>query len=88
MVGRSVPRQSPTVNHSDGDFTVQQGKIVFGLTAIKGVGSGASEAIMRARAESGAYKDIFDFCERVDLKIVLDINPFCPYSSAGISKET
>ena len=49
---------------------MRDGKIVFGLTAIKGVGRGASEAIARARTEGGPYKDLFDFCERVDLKAV------------------
>ena len=60
----------PSVNASDGDFTVRDGRIVFGLTAIKGVGRGASEAIARARAEGGPFKDLFDFCERIDLKAV------------------
>ncbi|MHB1421596.1 MAG: DNA polymerase III subunit alpha [Gemmataceae bacterium] len=60
----------PDVNVSDGDFTVHNGKIVFGLTAIKGVGRNSSEEIVRARAEGGRFKDIFDLCERVDLKIL------------------
>jgi DNA polymerase-3 subunit alpha len=60
----------PDVNASDGDFTVAGGKVVFGLTAIKGVGRGASEDIVRARREGGPFKDLFDFCERIDLRIV------------------
>jgi DNA polymerase-3 subunit alpha len=60
----------PSVNASDGDFTVQQGKIVFGLAAIKGFGRSAAEEIMRARAEDGPFKDVFDFCERVDARAV------------------
>src|SRR5262249_35780888 len=43
---------------------------LFGLTAIKGVGRGASEEIVRCRTEGGPFRDLFDFCERVDLKIV------------------
>ncbi len=49
---------------------MQQGKIVFGLTAIKGVGRGAAEDIVRARAAGKAFKDLFDLCERIDLKQV------------------
>jgi DNA polymerase-3 subunit alpha len=60
----------PDVNVSDSEFTVHDGKIVFGLTAIKGVGRGSSDEIVRARNEGGRFTDIFDFCERVDLKIV------------------
>ncbi len=60
----------PNINTSESEFSVAEGKIIFGLTAIKGVGRGVSEEIVRARQEGGCYKDIFDFCERVDLKIV------------------
>jgi DNA polymerase-3 subunit alpha len=60
----------PSVNTSDSEFSVFDGKIAFGLTAIKGVGRNSSEEIVRARREGGRFKDIFDFCERVDLKIV------------------
>ncbi|HTU88587.1 MAG TPA: DNA polymerase III subunit alpha, partial [Gemmataceae bacterium] len=60
----------PDVNVSDSEFTVHGGQIVFGLTAIKGVGRSSSEEIARARKEGGRYKDIFDFCERIDLKIL------------------
>jgi DNA polymerase-3 subunit alpha len=60
----------PDVNVSESEFTVHDGKIVFGLTAIKGVGRHSSEEIVRARNEGGRFKDIFDFCERVDLRIL------------------
>jgi DNA polymerase-3 subunit alpha len=60
----------PEVNQGDVEFTVIEGKIVFGLTAIKGLGRGAAEEIVRARAEDGRFKDFFDFCERIDLKTV------------------
>ncbi|MGF6591586.1 DNA polymerase III subunit alpha [Pseudomonas sp. 2835] len=59
---------APDVNTSDFKFTVNDdGRIVYGLGAIKGVGEGPVEAIVEARA-SGPFKDLFDFCERVDLK--------------------
>jgi DNA polymerase-3 subunit alpha len=60
----------PSINFSDVEFTVHDGKIVFGMTAIKGVGRSSSEEIVRARTAGGRFKDMFDFCERVDPKIV------------------
>jgi DNA polymerase-3 subunit alpha len=60
----------PSVNASDGDFTVRDGDVVFGLVGVKGVGRGAGEAITRARTEGGPFQDLFDFCERIDLKAV------------------
>jgi len=56
----------PSVNTSDVDFAVQEGKILFGLSAIKGCGGAAAEAIVSARKAGGPFKDLFDFCERVD----------------------
>jgi DNA polymerase-3 subunit alpha len=56
----------PDVNRSDVDFAVAEGKILFGLSAIKGCGSGASERIVAARREGGPFFSLFDFCERVD----------------------
>ena len=57
---------NPDVNTSYVDFAVGGGKIFFGLAAVKGCGGGAAEAIVAARAKGGAFRDIFDFCERVD----------------------
>jgi DNA polymerase-3 subunit alpha len=59
----------PDVNASDAEFSVRRGKIVFGLTAIKGVGRGAAADVARARGETG-FKDLFDFCERIDPRAV------------------
>jgi DNA polymerase-3 subunit alpha len=61
---------APNVNAGEIDFSVAEGKILFGLTAIKGVGRGAAEEIVRARRDRGPFKDLFDLCERIDLKIV------------------
>lgn len=60
----------PDVNVSDSEFTVHDGKIVFGLTAIKGVGRSSSDEIVRAHKQDGRFRDIFDFCERVDLRVL------------------
>ncbi|MCG8451057.1 MAG: DNA polymerase III subunit alpha [Pirellulales bacterium] len=56
----------PDVNASDPDFKVTDGKICFGLSAIKACGSGAAVAIAAERKKGGSFKDLFDFCERVD----------------------
>jgi len=58
--------EPPDVNHSGVDFTVANGKIRFGLSAIKGCGGSAGEAIVTARKSGGEFRDLFDFCERVD----------------------
>jgi DNA polymerase III alpha subunit len=60
----------PDVNRGMADFDVQNNRIIFGLTAIKGLGRGAAEEIVRARNAGGKFKDFFDFCERVDRRIV------------------
>jgi DNA polymerase-3 subunit alpha len=60
----------PDVNLSESNFSVESGRIVFGLAAIKGCGRQATEAIVRARAEGGPFGDLFDFCERVDSRQV------------------
>jgi len=54
----------------DGGDSKIDARIRFGLGAIKGVGGKAVEAIITERDEHGPFKDIFDFCERVDLSAV------------------
>jgi DNA polymerase-3 subunit alpha len=56
----------PDVNHSDSDYAVREGKIFFGLTAIKGCGAGAAEVIAQSRRKQGPFHSLFDFCERID----------------------
>jgi DNA polymerase-3 subunit alpha len=60
----------PDVNESDLYFTVVGESIRFGMAALKNVGEGAVEAILRARQAGGAFLSFFDFCERVDLRAV------------------
>ena len=59
----------PDVNASNVSFIVTPKGIRFGLSAIKNVGVGAVEEIVKARDEKGKFKDIFDFCVRVDLRL-------------------
>lgn len=77
-MGITVER--PTVNTSHVDFAVVKDdgteeagtkskhdfKIYFGLSAIKACGGGAADAIVAARQKDGPFKDLYDFCERVD----------------------
>ena len=59
----------PDVNVSQLDFSVTDGKIRFGLAAIKGVGAGVIESILEAR-QDGPFKSLYDFCTRVDFKSI------------------
>lgn len=59
----------PDINASGLSFKVVGNSMRFGMGAVKGVGSGAVEAILEARDEE-PFKDLFDFCERVDLRKV------------------
>ncbi|MBF0219298.1 MAG: DNA polymerase III subunit alpha [Gammaproteobacteria bacterium] len=59
----------PDVNHSDYKFVVlPDGAIVYGLGAIKGIGVAAIEDMVRERQAQGTFSDLFDFCQRVDLR--------------------
>ncbi len=60
----------PDVNASAADFSVADGKILFGLAAVKGCGIQASEAIAEERAKRGPFRDLHDFCGRLDSSVV------------------
>jgi DNA polymerase-3 subunit alpha len=60
----------PDINHSHYYFSVEGGKMRFGLAGIKNVGQGAIEEIVREREENGPYSSLLNFCERVNLRKV------------------
>lgn len=61
----------PEVNESKMKFSVnKKGEIRFGLAAIKGVGEGAVDVMVKEREENGVFADIFDFMRRVNLRAV------------------
>ena len=60
----------PDVNESATDFAVVEGKIRFGLNAVKNVGDNAARAIIAARNEGGLFTTIWEFTERVDPQVV------------------
>lgn len=60
----------PDVNESYESFSVKDNCIRFGLGAVKGLGEGAIESIMKERSDTGPFKSLFDFSSRVDLRLV------------------
>ncbi len=65
-----VEIQGPDVNKSDRGFTVENKGVRFGLLAIKGIGEGPINEIVRARDEGGPFKSLADFCTRTDPRSV------------------
>ena len=59
----------PDVHTSHTGFTVEGEAIRFGLLAVKNVGEGAIESIIKAREEGGEFRSLQDFCSRVDLRL-------------------
>jgi len=61
----------PNINHSVYQFSVPDPEtVLYGLGALKGVGEGAIEGIIKERDENGAFKDLYDFCRRSDTRKV------------------
>lgn len=59
----------PDINHSELNFSVVNGCVLFGLAGIKGVGAAVLESVLKSRQEEGPFKDLFDFCARVDQRV-------------------
>ena len=60
----------PDVNKGEGDFSVSDNAVRYGLSAIKSIGIGVVNSILRERAENGLFKDLKDFIERMTGKDV------------------
>ena len=61
----------PDINHSGIRFRPVDGKTIrYGLGAIKGTGEAALSVILKVRSEGGAFRDLFDFCRRIDKRVV------------------
>ncbi len=65
-----VEVQVPDVNESLVDFNVADGKIRFGMSAVRNVGEAVVEKIIEARTATGRFADFPDFCERVDIDVL------------------
>ena len=83
----------PDINKSRTKFTVDNGKIRFGLGSIKNVGTAVVEAIVKNREEKGEYKSFTDFCERVqdesvNRKCIESLIKAGAFDEFGISRST
>jgi DNA polymerase-3 subunit alpha len=66
-----IPIISPDVNSGRFQFTVDaQGNIIYGLGAIKGLGEGPIDNIIKVREESGSFTNLFDFCSRINMSVL------------------
>jgi DNA polymerase-3 subunit alpha len=65
-----IPVEPPDINVSDANFTPHGSAIRFGLAAVKNVGGNAIESIVAARKSLGKFPSIFEFCEKVDLRLL------------------
>jgi DNA polymerase-3 subunit alpha len=62
--------EPPDINVSDANFTPHGSAIRFGLAAVKNVGHNAIQSIVAGRKDSGRYQSIYEFCEKVDLRLL------------------
>ena len=60
----------PDINASDTYFTVDGEAIRFGLAAVRNVGENALANVVQVRQEGGPFKDLLDFCSRVDMRVI------------------
>src|SRR5438270_2320454 len=65
-----IPVEPPDINVSDANFTPHGAAIRFGLAAVKNVGHNAIESIALARKGLDRFSSIFEFCEKVDLRLL------------------
>ena len=64
-----IPVDPPNINTGEGRFVARDGRVQYGLSAIKGVGSAAIEQLVEERANKGPFRNIFDFSARLDTRV-------------------
>jgi DNA polymerase III subunit alpha len=69
---RGIDVLAPDINRSRADFSMSDGRILFGLAAIKNVGQHAVESIVALRDSDGPFKSLEDLCERTSA--IQDVN--------------
>jgi len=70
-IANHIPVLPPDINLSVYRFIPVNGKVIrYGLGAVKGTGESAIKVIARERDQAGPYTDLFDFCQRVDKRVV------------------
>ena len=62
----NIAIRPPDVNRSGADFEVAEGEVLYALGAVRNVGLAAMQHVVDVRAESGPFRDLFDFLERID----------------------
>ena len=65
----NIPVDPPNINTARGKFRAKEGRVQYGMSAIKGVGSSAIQHIVEEREGNGDFTSIFDFATRVDLRV-------------------
>src|SRR5215468_10688612 len=65
-----IPVEPPDINFSDANFTPHGEAIRFGLAAVKNVGRNAIDSIIQARSEVKKFSSLFEFCEKIDLRLL------------------
>jgi len=65
-----IPVLPPDVNESGSDFTPRGEEVLFGLSAVRGVGEGIVASIVEARTAKGRFEDFVDFCAKVDASVL------------------
>jgi DNA polymerase-3 subunit alpha len=69
---RGIDVVAPDINHSRADFSMSDGRILFGLAAIKNVGQHAVESLVALRDSDGPFKSLEDLCDRT--AAIQDVN--------------
>lgn len=64
-----IPVDPPNINTARGKFVAKDGRVQYGMSAIKGVGSSAIAHIVEEREKNGVFKSVFDFASRVDTRV-------------------
>ena len=64
-----IPVDQPNINTAEGKFVARDGRVQYGMSAIKGVGSAAIEQIVEERNDKGTFRSIFDFSSRIDTRV-------------------
>ncbi len=64
-----IPVDPPDINTAEGKFIAHDGRVQYGMSAIKGVGSAAIDQIVSERSEKGSFRSIFDFSSRIDTRV-------------------
>ena len=65
-----VPVEAPSVNRSGVEFDAAEGRILYALAAVRGVGAQAVEHLVAVRGNGGPFKDVADFANRISPKIL------------------